>query len=376
MGCRGGSMEDCRIEGYRLASLTASTAEVRFRRCEFRIAGDVAWGVLTRGKLTVEDSTMVGVGGETLHGLKAMLGGDVAIRRCRMTALTGEAVQADGSEGPCSVTVVDTVIDGCRHGLAMTGEAELATQDCSVTARRAGAYIPIGGGTFTAKRVRIAADTVCVEVCCGDAAPTEVKLVDVQVSSGHGGLLFSGTRVEASLLRCHVSDVCTGVVICGGARCRIKASHVARCRNGVVVGDRVKDLEVECEECGRRGAGAAAAAFQALVHSGGVAVTQARCGHEGAMAEAVLSRVDVSTCLRDGVAVMVGGFLDATEVTVRNCGIGFTMEYLGLRSGFTDCAAIACSTGAQALRRRHADTGDEAAPVVIAEIEVVPGVSM
>eukprot|EP00892_Ulva_mutabilis_P008802 jgi/Ulvmu1/6294/UM029_0001.1 len=113
--------------------------------------------------------------------------------------------------------------------------------------------------------------------------------------------------------------------VVGSCRVKLHSSCMRSCMVGVMVGQHQTDLDAACSWCSLAGEIGHMHAMQALLQSQVQSAAGARCMHEGAVARAVLEDLTMEKCVTGlGVAVNADGHMDATRLSVLQCGLKVT----------------------------------------------------
>lgn len=380
--CRGGAetgvvvrgharcaLSACTFKGYGLGLFVTSPGGVVVSGSRFEISGECAWGILASQNVTVEGFSFVGSGkGPDLNGVKALRRAECVIRRCSMHGLRRDSITADAQSSGSMRVFITIICDGGTNGLAVSGEGSLTAQDCQLSVAGRGVFVL--GGVFSGRRVNIQARDTGVVADPSPGAVAEVKLEDSAIDGGLIGVFADGATLAMSLLRCHVSECFSGVILRGGASAQITGCNVTQCWVGVQVGDSEIDLAEDCDVCHCKGDETEREAVRLLSDHGGASVVGPGCAHAGAVTHARMAQVEFRACRHDGVVIHPHGHLHADEVSAWHCGAGFRMHYIAVRSEFWCCKAVECDVGTVALQQlRHAAAGVQP-PAQLEEIRV------
>ena len=346
-------IQECAFEGVEVGVVTTVGCDVLLRRCRFRSTSGEGTGARLCGKAQVEDCSFSGV-----QGVHANMNCNCTIRRCVFTDAPHRAVWASDM---AIVRVVSCDMTRCAYALTVLASAEIAAQDVRVSRGVCAATVQGGGCTLTAKRMSVTGEAAGVSVLpVPSTVPSRVQLVDctLHCMAAEYAVFLQHSGLDASLLRCTVSGATVGLFCGARGSVRVRESEVARCRDGVVVGERDDMLTAKCNACGRGGAGAARAAREALWKSKGMPEQAGGCAHTGAVVAVLMTDVSVTDCEHAGVRANVHGVVMADRVRVSGCSTGYMVTSMVQRSEFEDCLAVGCGQGVVARRQVSVEVGE------------------
>lgn len=343
-----GSVSTSSFAGYPAAVLSKSSKHVSFSDCEFTLSHAETSGygmMMLGGNVSVEKCRFVGAplsNTEPVSGLYIDGASDCSIRDCQIKGLSGKAISCRGCAAGTTTRVIGTQIQGCGIGVSVNSAGNVSLQDCVVTEGATG--VEVGSGVLNAKRTTISARDHAMGVVSEETSAV-AKLVECEVSGGHGGVEAAGPMADVSLLRCTIRNSMCGAKVRAGAVMRVTKSTATGCiMFAFDAGERLSSIRgpEPCEVCGRGGEAGWQVALRALTSCGREGVPGARCVHTGARARMFLTDVRVEDGPAGGVCANVGGTVVAKRVTSERNGSGFSMQYVSVKSIYEDCVAVDC----------------------------------